>query len=1024
MKLSMICSLLLVSAVACPTVATPFSQTTSPSDPGVINQERILYWLAKRGELPLNADEQMKKRAIDAYLNKKSFEKKTLPKVLSKRLAKAERLRLKDNKRLPRVTVKGYDKVSALSSSTVNNDVETRVKVLAILIDFPDLKYNTNGLSASDTNMYYSDYSVQHYNDLLFSETGYPGPSGQNILSSYQYYQQESGGTFMFTGEAHGWVTADHDAEYYGGNDEDNDNDDKNVPALVTEAVAKAVSELKIDLTEYDQVDTYDFDNDGVINEPDGIIDHVMIFHSSVGEEAGGGVLAEDAIWSHRFFVYGDDTRQNGVSIPDSSVRLFGYTINPIDAATGVTVHEFGHDLGLDDEYDTDNGALGSPVGDWSVMASGSWLGSPSGTSPATFSALARDYLSQKYQGNWISQLEVDFSTLKTEDINLVAANNHQNGINQVKVNLPPKKIAFGDPLAGSYQYYSGKENQQDNRLLFSLNLPSEAATLTMAARWNIEEDWDYAQILVNGTAIAGSHTKATNAVHSSVTHYISGNSEEVTERYGALSWVDLSFDLAAYAGQNVTIEIRYKTDEAVLKDGFIIDNLQVKSGGNELFFSGGESENELQLEGFSRITDAVEGKGHNYYIQLRDYSGTDAKLANIGYQPGVLLWYRDENVGDNQVNNHPGEVFIGVVDADQYLIQQGIITSGTSTQIRDATFSLYDQSYKSGDGHLTNNALFSDLDDYSAPSQPESGIKLPSLGFMMEVISQNVDSNNATVTLSNQDSARIESVQTGLSVTLTLLDEKVSANSNITWAMGDGTQLTGKTVTHLYSEAGKKPITVTYMTSSEEKTLEKELIVAQVISGSVNANITDKQVEFTTTLMGGYGEFVYQWDFGDGRGTSDDASPSYTYQQQGTYDVQLIVTDETKNSVFITKAIEIIDPLTAAISSTRNNLTVSLQAAASGGDQNYTYQWDLGDNTTAQGQSISHTYSQSGTYSVKLSVTDGEGVSVETSVSLSVSAAVTSQPKPASSSGGAIGIYALLCLLLLRVFTLKKVNT
>lgn len=26
------------------------------------------------------------------------------------------------------------------------------------------------------------------------------------------------------------------------------------------------------------------------LNEPDGIIDHVMVFHAGVGEEAGGGV--------------------------------------------------------------------------------------------------------------------------------------------------------------------------------------------------------------------------------------------------------------------------------------------------------------------------------------------------------------------------------------------------------------------------------------------------------------------------------------------------------------------------------------------------------------------------------------------------------------------------------------------------------------------------------------------------------------------------------------------------------------
>ncbi len=34
--------------------------------------------------------------------------------------------------------------------------------------------------------------------------------------------------------------------------------------------------------------------------EPDGIIDHLMVVHAGVGQEAGGGKLKDDAIWSHR----------------------------------------------------------------------------------------------------------------------------------------------------------------------------------------------------------------------------------------------------------------------------------------------------------------------------------------------------------------------------------------------------------------------------------------------------------------------------------------------------------------------------------------------------------------------------------------------------------------------------------------------------------------------------------------------------------------------------------------------------
>ena len=37
--------------------------------------------------------------------------------------------------------------------------------------------------------------------------------------------------------------------------------------------------------------------------------------------------------------------------------------------------HEFGHDLGLPDEYDTKYTGNGSPVEAWSLMSGGSWTG-------------------------------------------------------------------------------------------------------------------------------------------------------------------------------------------------------------------------------------------------------------------------------------------------------------------------------------------------------------------------------------------------------------------------------------------------------------------------------------------------------------------------------------------------------------------------------------------------------------------------------------------------------------------------
>ena len=50
------------------------------------------------------------------------------------------------------------------------------------------------------------------------------------------------------------------------------------------------------------------------------------------------------------------------------------------------SAHEFGHDLGLPDEYyDTKYTGAGEPINSWSVMSGGSWAGKIAGTTPPSF---------------------------------------------------------------------------------------------------------------------------------------------------------------------------------------------------------------------------------------------------------------------------------------------------------------------------------------------------------------------------------------------------------------------------------------------------------------------------------------------------------------------------------------------------------------------------------------------------------------------------------------------------------------
>jgi immune inhibitor A len=845
----LLCFLVLISHAPLQAENTSKSISKSaPADAGVINKDRILYWLEKRGELSIDATNEQKNLAFTDYLSKKSFEPTVLPLALSKKVSSAERFSSREFRENVSVNneLKKTQLAHALLQKTPSSEVETTVNVLAILIDFNDLKHDANGLTSTDTEMFYANYSAAHYNQLLFSPTGFDGPSGQNIESAFQYYQHESGQQFFFSGQVKGWVTAENDASHYGGNDEETDND-KNVDELVIEAVTKLVAD-GLDLADYDKTDLFDFDGDGNVNEPDGVIDHIMIFHASIGEEAGGGDLAEDAIWSHRGFVVNDAGNQ-AAPIQGTTIKAFGYTINPIDAAPGVVVHEFGHDLGLLDEYDIDNSDVGAPVSEWSVMASGTWLGVPAGTRPSVFSPLARDYLQERYQGNWITQHEVDFDTLSNESISLVSTVDHT-AVNQIKVNLPPIQLDFPAAYEGEYQFYSNKGDMLESSLSFSVNLPAGASSLSMKARWEIEQDYDYVQVLVNNTAIKGNHTGNNNLYYPTIGEYISGSSADVIGAEGDLKWVGLTFDLSNFSGENVTIKVNYVTDQAEGGYGFVADAIKVTNGSSEIVNIDGETDNQAALDGFSRLSDKIDGLPHNYYIQLRSHTSVDSRLRNIGYDAGVLLWYRNDNIADNKVDEHAGALFIGVVDADQNLVNASDGSTGNSSyQLHDAAFSLYDQQPFSGDNHTVAASLFSDADDYSSPEQPESGLVLPKLDFSMNIDLQSSDSTSATVTLSS-----------------------TTAGAGLT--------------------------------------------------ASFTHSANNLAVNFTSTTIGGNSPYTYAWNFGDNT-SSILQNPSHTYTQAGSYSVGLIITDsnglrtKTTRNVTVTAARVVVVPTPTTTPST-----------------------------------------------------------------------------------------------------------
>src|SRR2546427_1779579 len=218
--------------------------------------------------------------------------------------------------------------------------------ILVLLIEFTDIVHDPT--------------HDQTFFDRFFNDTS-PG-----ARSMRTFYAEASYGALTINATiVPMWFVSGHTMAYYG-QDGLSGVDAANGPIynLVTEAVRAADPIVNFS--------AFDTDHNGVV-------DHLMIVHAGEGQESHANQT--DLIWSHSWVV-------GGPSLIVDGAQVSGYTMVSEDSPLGVSVHEFGHDLGLPDLYDTDYSSDGAGV--WDVMSQGAWNGAPRGSSPAMFSAWSK----------------------------------------------------------------------------------------------------------------------------------------------------------------------------------------------------------------------------------------------------------------------------------------------------------------------------------------------------------------------------------------------------------------------------------------------------------------------------------------------------------------------------------------------------------------------------------------------------------------------------------------------------------
>jgi PKD repeat protein len=224
-------------------------------------------------------------------------------------------------------------------------------------------------------------------------------------------------------------------------------------------------------------------------------------------------------------------------------------------------------------------------------------------------------------------------------------------------------------------------------------------------------------------------------------------------------------------------------------------------------------------------------------------------------------------------------------------------------------------------------------------------------------------------------------------------------STATFNWNFGDGGTATGVTATRRYAQTGAFVVTLT-VTSETGQTATATSTV------NVTTQLPGQQVNFTfspaapgvnqdvffnattSTVSGG----TFTWDFGDG-GTATGVTTTHRFVRAGTYTVTLRASNAgnqaaaTSRNVTVSstspqvQASFVFSPTTPG-----TGQDVFFNAAAST-PANGTYTWNFGDGTTGSGVTPTHRFSQPGTYTVTLTVTNDIGQSATTARTVGVTA-------------------------------------
>ena len=255
--------------------------------------------------------------------------------------------------------------------------------------------------------------------------------------------------------------------------------------------------------------------------------------------------------------------------------------------------------------------------------------------------------------------------------------------------------------------------------------------------------------------------------------------------------------------------------------------------------------------------------------------------------------------------------------------------------------------------------------------------------------------------------------------LTVKFTDQSTGSPTSWAWEFGDGATSTAKSPSHTYGTAGTFGVKLTVTNGSGSDAVTNAGLIAvteppeppapavpvAAFTSDVTSGDAPLTVQFTDQSTGSPASWA--WEFGDGA-TSTAKSPSHTYGTAGTFGVKLTVTNGAgSDAVMKAGLIAVTEPPgppepavpIAAFSSdvTSGDVPLTVQFTDQSTGSPASWAWDFENDGTVDStqQSPSHTYGTAGTFSVKLTVTNGAGSDSETKAGLITVNASPTPPEP-----------------------------